>query len=319
MVEESRYSFGPVPSRRLGRSLGVNNIPAKVCTYSCVYCQVGRTTQLECGRRVFYEPRDIVKDVQDRLAGATAASERVDYLAFVPDGEPTVDINLGTTIAMLKELGLPIGVITNGSLLWRDDVRKELALADWVSVKVDAVSEHAWRRIARPHKSLQLPVMLEGILEFASAFKGRLVTETMLVKGLNDTDECARDTADYVSKVAPSKAYLSIPIRPPAEGWVTSSLGEDVLARVYSLFSQRVPVVECLIGYEGDSFALTGDFEADLLSITAVHPMRQEAVASLLSRAGFSWEVVGNLIARGDLVEVEHEGHTFYLRRFAKG
>ena len=127
-----QYSYGPVPSRRLGRSLGINNIPAKACTYSCVYCQVGQTTQMRMERHFFYAPEDIFRDVQSRVARAKEAVERVDYLAFVPDGEPTLDVNLGKEIMLLKTLEVPVGVITNSSLLWRDDVRKELGMAVWV-------------------------------------------------------------------------------------------------------------------------------------------------------------------------------------------
>jgi len=165
-----RYSYGPVPSRRLGKSLGVNNIPAKVCTYSCVYCQVGRTTQMQNDRRFFYEPEDIFRDVQHRFVKANEASEKIDYLTFVPDGEPTLDVNLGKEITLLKMLEMPVGVITNSSLLWRDDVREELGKADWVSLKIDAVQEAIWRQINRPHKAIRLSLILEGMLALPKPF-----------------------------------------------------------------------------------------------------------------------------------------------------
>jgi wyosine [tRNA(Phe)-imidazoG37] synthetase (radical SAM superfamily) len=294
--------------------LGINNIPAKSCTYSCVYCQVGRTERMEVERRAFYEPADIAADVRSRLAEAREASEQVDYLAFVPDGEATLDVNLGREIALLKDLGIPVGVITNGSLLWREDVRRDLGHADWVSVKVDAVDEGIWRRVDRPHRQLELSRVLAGIREFAATFPGELVTETMLVEGVNDSEECVRDVADFVASLPPACAYLGIPTRPPAEPWVRVCPDEEVLNRAYQLFAERVGEVEYLIGYEGDAFASTGDAEADLLGITAVHPMRAEAVKALLSRAGCSWEVVDRLTARGDLVRTEYDGHTFYLR-----
>ena len=164
-----RYSYGPVPSRRLGKSLGINNIPAKVCTYSCVYCQVGRTTRMLNDRSTFFEPEDIFRDVQRRLTEAKEASERVDYLTFVPDGEPTLDMNLGPEIMLLRELKVPVGVITNSSLLWRDDVKEDLAKADWVSLKIDAVQEVAWRRINRPHKGILLPTVLDGDTGFCQS------------------------------------------------------------------------------------------------------------------------------------------------------
>lgn len=313
-----RYSYGPVPSRRLGKSLGINNIPAKVCTYSCVYCQVGRTTRMLNDRASFYEPQDIVADVQSRLREAKEASERVDYLTFVPDGEPTLDVNLGKEIMLLKALEVPVGVITNSSLLWRDDVKEELGKADWVSLKIDAVQEAVWRRIDRPHKIMPMSPILDGMLAFAKSFAGQLVSETMLVRGLNDTEDGLREVADFLRMLQPSRAYLSIPTRPPAERWVHGP-DEEALNRAYQILADKVERVEYLIGYEGDAFASTGDIEKDLLSITAVHPMREKAVSTLLSRAGSSWEVVDRLAARGDLAKTKYAGQIFYLRRSQKG
>jgi len=310
-----QYSYGPVPSRRLGRSLGINNIPAKVCSYSCIYCQVGRTTQLEVDRRLFYDPEEIIQDVRLRAAKAERAGERIDYLTFVPDGEPTLDANLGKAISGLKPLNIPIGVITNSSLTWCEDVRADLEAADWVSFKIDAVTEAIWRRINRPHPALRLASVLDGLLKFAKRFTGKLVTETLLASGLNDGAGCARATAGFLAELQPDVAYLAIPTRPPAEKWVRRP-DEVALNRTYQIFSQKTRRVEYLIGYEGDAFAYTGDIEKDLLSITAVHPMRKEAVEALLARAGAPWEVVERLVAQGDLRETNYDGHCFYLRRF---
>jgi len=310
-----QYSYGPVPSRRLGRSLGINNIPAKVCSYSCIYCQVGRTTQLEVDRRLFYDTEEIIRDVRLRTAKAERAGECIDYLTFVPDGEPTLDANLGKAIALLKPLNVPIGVITNSSMIWREDVRAELQTADWVSFKIDAVTEAIWRRINRPHPALRLASILDGLLKFAERFTGKLVTETLLVSGLNDGEGCARATAGFLAELQPDVAYLAIPTRPPAEKWARRP-DEAALNRTYQIFSQKTRRVEYLIGYEGDAFAYTGDIEKDLLSITAVHPMRKEAVEALLARARAPWEVVERLVAQGDLRETNYDGHCFYLRRF---
>lgn len=309
------YSFGPVPSRRLGKSLGINNIPAKVCTYSCVYCQVGKTTQMEADRRRFYPPDNIFQDVKSRLAMTKKAGERVDYLTFVPDGEPTLDIHLGQEIELLKRLGVPVGVITNSSLLWRRDVRSDLAKADWVSLKVDTVSERVWRKLNRPHKALDPAGIREKILAFAAGFSGKLVTETMLVEGINDGESHIREIADFLFKVKPKIAYLAVPTRPPAEKRVQAP-DEKHLNRAYQTLTEKVARVEYLIGYEGDAFALTGDVEKDILNITAVHPMKKKAVDKLLSRAGVSWSLVERMMDRGDIAEVEYQGDRFYLRRF---
>ncbi|MBC8448427.1 MAG: radical SAM protein [Chloroflexi bacterium] len=308
-------AFGPVPSRRLGRSLGINNIPPKACTYSCVYCQLGRTTRMQVERRAFYPPEEVLKEVRDKVAKARERGEAVDYLTFVPDGEPTLDANLGRAVELLRPLGIPIAVISNASLVWREDVRRDLAKADWVSLKVDSRREAVWRRINRPHRTLQLTAILEGMLEFAEVYPGELVTETMLVEGVNDSGAHLQPVADFLAELRPGRAYLSIPTRPPAEVGVRSP-DEEALNQAYQILSKRVERVEYLIGYEGNAFACTGNAPEDLLSITAVHPMREEAVAELLARAGADWPVVHRLIAQGQLVETEYEGRKFYVRKF---
>ena len=307
-------AFGPVPSRRLGRSLGINNIPPKVCTYACIYCQVGRTTEMTIERRTFYDPGEIVRDVREKVEKSREAAEPIDYLTFVPDGEPTLDANLGREIELLKPSGIPTAVISNSSLLSREDVKGDLVGADWVSLKVDSVDERTWRRVNRPHGRLELASMLEGAMAFAQMFGGKLVTETMLVAGVNDSEEQLRGVADFLGRLRPDTAYLSIPTRPPAEEWARAP-DEENLNRAYQLLSEKVERVEYLIGYEGDAFACTGDVESDLLSITAVHPMREDAVSNFLARAGAGWEVVDRLGAAGQLARAEYEGHAFYVRR----
>jgi wyosine [tRNA(Phe)-imidazoG37] synthetase (radical SAM superfamily) len=310
-------AFGPVPSRRLGRSLGINNIPPKVCTSSCVYCQVGRTSCSQTGRQAFHSPQAVAAAVRDKLASARRAGEQVDYLAFVPDGEPTLDANLGEMIRSLRPLNIPIAVISNGSLLDREDVRADLAQADWVSFKIDAVSEETWRRIDRPHGRLQLGPILDGMREFAAGFAGQLTTETMLLAGVNDAEAVLRATAEFVGELRPATAYVAVPTRPPAEEWVRPA-SEAALARAYEVFRAWHSRVELLVGYEGDAFASTGDPREDLLSITAVHPMREAAVRRLVERSGARWDVVTELIREGRLVEVGYAGHRYFLRPIAR-
>lgn len=309
-----RTAFGPVPSRRLGHSLGINNIPPKICTYSCVYCQLGRTHGMRAERSSYFEPERILRDVEAKVAGARAAGEPIDYITFVPDGEPTLDRHLSREIALLKPLGIKIAVITNASLLWREDVRIDLMQADWISVKIDAVNPDVWRRVDRPHGSLRLGLIRDGLLQFTRSYSGELVTETMLVESLNTDDERILEVADLIGELQPAVAYLSIPTRPPAEAWVRAPMEERV-TRAYQIFSEKVNRVEYLIGYEGNAFAFTGDVEDDLLSITAVHPMREDAVGAYLSRAGAGWSVVHELIASDRLVRTSYEGVDFYLRR----
>ncbi|MCP3869825.1 MAG: radical SAM protein [Gammaproteobacteria bacterium] len=310
-------AFGPVPSRRLGRSLGVNNIPPKHCTYSCLYCQVGPTVNEEIVPRAFYEPEEIRQAVESRVKAVSEAGESIDYLTFVPDGEPTLDVNLGTTIELLRPLGIKIAVISNGSLIWHKRVQETLRQADWVSLKVDCVEDGVWRGINRPHPDLELKTILSGMLDFASGYKGLLTSETMLVGRVNVTSDGILNLAEFLHKFNPHKAYLSIPTRPPAEAGCHSP-GEEQLNRVYQIVKQYVADVEYLTGYEGDAFASSGDPVKDILSIAAVHPMREDAVRELLKKTGSPWDIVEGIIEQGKLRECVYEGRKFYVRRFSR-
>jgi len=310
----SATAFGPVPSRRLGHSLGINNIPPKICTYSCVYCQLGRTLEFQVKRQVFYQPEHILHNVENKVKEATLRGEPIDYLAFVSDGEPTLDLNLGKEIELLKSLGIRLAVITNGSLVWRKDVRDDLGKADWVSLKIDALDNDIWRRINRRDKSLKLERILEGMSEFAHTFSGELTTETMLIQGINDGAEELENISDFVARLEPDKSYIAIPTRPPAEKWVEPA-SERAINMAYQIFDQKSIDVEYLIGYEGNAFAFTGNVEEDLLSITSVHPMREGGVNRFLAKAQAEWVVVEKLMSERKLVAVEYRGKRFYTRK----
>jgi wyosine [tRNA(Phe)-imidazoG37] synthetase (radical SAM superfamily) len=306
--------FGPVPSRRLGRSLGVNNIPPKHCSYSCVYCQVGTTVGREAARRVFFDPDEVARTVEDKVAACRAAGERIDYVTFVPDGEPTLDLHLGREIRALAPLGLPVAVISNGSLLSLGAVRDELAAADLVSVKVDAVEDGLWRRIDRPHPRLDLETVLEGIADFAAGYGGDLLTETMLVAGVNDSAAAVEAVADFVAALAPRRAYLAAPTRPPAEPDVRPPRSEE-LVRAHEIFARRLDSVELLTSPEEGEFGSTGDPVEDLLAILAVHPMREDAAARYLSRAGAPPGALAELVGGGRVRHLDDQGHTYVLQR----
>jgi wyosine [tRNA(Phe)-imidazoG37] synthetase (radical SAM superfamily) len=307
--------FGPVPSRRLGRSLGVNTIPPKVCSYSCAYCQVGRTTSLETERRAFFPPDEVFESVRAKVRDLRARGKRIDFVSLVPDGEPSLDLGLGRCIRLLKTLGIPVAVISNASLLGREDVRAELAAADWVSVKVDAVRERTWRGLNRPHRSLHLADILEGVLAFRSSYAGRLVTESMLVAGRNDRDEDVDAVATFLARLAPAVSYLAVPTRPPADARIRPA-STLALTRAHERIGAGGQLVELLAASEGDSFSSTRDPAADLLAITAVHPMRRAAVDGMLARSHAGWEVVRDLLDDGRLAETEYLGETYYLRSF---
>jgi wyosine [tRNA(Phe)-imidazoG37] synthetase (radical SAM superfamily) len=262
--------------------------------------------------RSFYKTAKIAEKARVKLKQAREKGERVDYVAFVPDGEPTLDINLGDEIDILKGLGVKLAVITNGSLLWRESVRKNLLKADWLSLKVDAIDEKTWHKIDRPHKSLRLDMILGGMFKFAKSFQGKLITETMLIKGINDDIGKIMQVADFLKKLEPDIAYLAIPTRPPAERIAPAT--EQIINAAYQIFKERLNKVEYLIGYEGNDFASTGNAVDDLLGITAVHPMREDAVAEFLGNTGAGWDIVKELVEIGHLISLEYQGKKFYMR-----
>jgi wyosine [tRNA(Phe)-imidazoG37] synthetase (radical SAM superfamily) len=317
-MNETLIAFGPVPSRRLGYSLGINHIPPKHCPYSCVYCQVGRTTNLGTKRREFYPLQQILEEVERKILDCKKTGQKIDYLTLVPDGEPTLDINLGKLIEGLKRFEIPVAVISNASMIDSREIQDVLSLADWVSMKVDAVNADEWRRINRPNRFLSLPVILDGILDFRSRYRGQFVTETMLVSGINDSETSIHNLSTYLLDLSPDQAYLSLPIRPPAEAWVKPP-GAESLQKVFKILSERKVSIALLFEAEESDFSSTGNLTDDILGITAVHPLREEALRKMIDRAGADWQIVEELLNARQLVCIQHQEERFYLRQFNTG
>jgi wyosine [tRNA(Phe)-imidazoG37] synthetase (radical SAM superfamily) len=308
-------SFGPVPSRRLGKSLGINNIiRPKVCSYNCIYCQVGKTRQLSLTRKSFFTPEQILREVEEHLEKLTA-DDRPDYLTFVSNGEPTLDINLGLSIEMLKRLDIPIAVITNSSMLSDQGVRHDLMQADWVSLKVDAADNDTWQKVNRPAEGLRFETLLEGIKLFASDYSGQLRTETLLCKGINDSRENLRGVAGIISTLAPGRAYVSIPIRPPSENSVMPPDVETVNL-AWQIFKEAGIETELLTGFEGVDTGFTGNIYEDILNITAVHPLREDSLRELLEKNNADFSVVESLLGQRLIRVAVYQGKKFFLRDF---
>ncbi|MFC2134015.1 radical SAM protein, partial [Bacteroidota bacterium] len=164
-LKQNKIVFGPVPSRRLGRSLGINNVPPKVCSYACIYCQVGITSRKSIDREVFYSPEQIYNEVKEKIE--TVGAENIDYLTFVSDGEPTLNFNLGATIERLKKFNIKTAIISNASLLWREEIKEVMNKVDYVSIKIDAVDKKIWKKINCPHRNLDLDIIRKHIIKFS--------------------------------------------------------------------------------------------------------------------------------------------------------
>jgi len=305
-------AFGPIPSRRLGQSLGVNHTAWKACSYSCTYCQVGPTTRMRATRRRFLAPTQVVDAVVHRVDACIAAGEPVDYISFVPDGEPTLDANLGICIRALAPLGIPVAVITNASLLWMPEVREDLAAAALVSIKADTTRADTWYRLNRPHGALDLERVLDGCHTFAREFRGELISDTMLVAGINDDEANVTGVAHFLAGIAPARAFLGVPTRPPASAGV-SPANEAALARAAVIMRDRLKRVEVLPTREAGPFVRTGDPVQDLLGILAVHPMREAAAKAYLSDAGAAPATLEQLMREGRVRLRQYQGETFFV------
>lgn len=314
--ESENPCFGPVPSRRLGRSLGVNNVPYKTCSYSCVYCQLGPTVTTTARRRSFRSPNAIIEAIRGRLGELDRRGETVDYVTFVPDGEPTLDLGLEAALCALEEGATPTAVITNASLVSDPDVVRALRHASWVSLKVDAADEATWRAINRPDPALRFEDLAQGAARLSDGFRGTLVTETMLVAGVNDDERQLHAIADRVADIGPQTAYLAIPTRPAGETWVRPP-SEEAIARAYAIFGTHGIETELLAGHPQPTFLGADDPSDAILRITAVHPMRRVEVQRLLDESDASWSCVDALVADGALRSTRYRDEEFFVRAFA--
>ncbi|MCM8762742.1 MAG: radical SAM protein, partial [Candidatus Omnitrophica bacterium] len=305
---ERKVVFGPVPSRRLGQSLGINNIPApKICSYSCVYCQIGITLNYSTERREFYSVKKIVDEVSDILKKLKDKGEKVDFISFVPDGEPTLDINLGEEIEALRQFNIRIAVITNSSLLWKEDVRNDLKKADLVSLKIDTVNRKIWEKINRPVRGISIDKILEGIKKFSSVFNGVLLTETLLVKGMNDSADLIKETGLFILSIKPSTAYIGIPTRPPAEIWALPPIEKKVLY-AYEIFTGYGIKTELITGSGSGIFGFTGEIEEDIVNTVSVHPMSKKQIEKLLKKANNNWNIMEKLLKKEVIKEIKYQG-----------
>jgi wyosine [tRNA(Phe)-imidazoG37] synthetase (radical SAM superfamily) len=210
----AQYVFGPVPSRRLGFSLGVDIIPAKYCCFDCIYCQIGKTTNVDMTRKSFIDPYKIIDEIVDMVN----KTEHIDHITFSGSGEPTLNSDLGTMIEEVKRItDIPVSVITNGALLHLDDVRKDLLLADVVLPSLDAVSEDIFRYINRPHSLIDIDTIIRGLKLLRNEYQGKIWLEVMLIKDVNDTREELKKLKDIVSELNVDKLQLNTVTRPPTE------------------------------------------------------------------------------------------------------
>jgi len=276
------YVYGPVPSRRLGRSIGIDPLPSKTCNYQCIYCQLGKTTHFTNTRLNFFPIQDIIKDMQEAI---NKNKDKFDYVTFVGSGEPTLYKDLKFLIQKAKQLtDKKVCVITNGSLLDHKKVQEALLLSDVVMPSLDAGNEIDFIKINRPHPEIKYESMLHGLINFNKKFDGYFWLEVMLMKGINDTREKLIEIKAKIDLIKPDKVDINVPIRPPTEDWVEIP-NENVFEKIQEIFREYSNINFPEKGMFEHS---KGDFEKELLRIITRHPMRQEQIIKTFSNSNLS-------------------------------
>lgn len=300
-----KYVFGPVPSRRLGQSLGIDTIPLKTCNWNCVYCQLGRTVPLT-NQRGEYAPREtILAEVKSALAAHPP--DKIDWITFVGSGEPTLHTGMGWLIRKVKMFtDIPVAVITNGALLYLREVRQELFAADVVMPSLDAGTPKLYRRVNRPHPEITFERLLEGLIAFQEVYPGKLWVEVMLVRGLNDTEAALRDIAVPLHDIQPDEVHIVQPTRPPVETWVQPP-DQQGLLRAEAILGDIARVVHPASG----SFDLSGcdSVVEAVIGIVTRHPMREDQLIETLAR--WSPEKV-----EATLTKLEESGRAQVVERY---
>jgi wyosine [tRNA(Phe)-imidazoG37] synthetase (radical SAM superfamily) len=234
-----KFTFGPVPSRRLGFSLGVDIIPRKICTFDCIYCQLGKTTNQEIKRESFFDAHEIVDEIITKVKHLS----HIDHITFSGSGEPTLNSDIGWMISEIKKnLKIPVAVITNGSLLNDKEIRDDLNMADVVLPSLDAASEDIFRYINRPHSLIELSAIIEGMKRFRDTYKGTIWLEIMLIKNVNDSIEELGRLKKIVEYLGVEKVQLNTVIRPPVDK-TTDSISKTELNKISEYFGYRCEVI----------------------------------------------------------------------------
>lgn len=239
-----KHIFGPVPSRRLGSSLGVDIIPFKTCSYDCIYCQLSQTSVYKTTERKEYiDSQSVISELSAVLSEFEDPKSSVDYITFSGSGEPTLNSAIGKMIDEIKTLTeVPVAILTNGSLLYREDVRKDLANVELVIPSLDAVTPQVFERINRPAPNLDIEKIIDGISKFSESFDGELYMEIMLVKGINDHQTELDKMAERIVKLDVDKIQLNTVIRPPNEEYALP-IDEEEMQKIKEKLGPKAEII----------------------------------------------------------------------------
>ena len=302
---KKEYVFGPVPSRRLGRSLGIDLVPFKTCSYDCLYCQVGLTTDKTVERKFFVPIDDIISELKTKL------DSQPDYITLSGSGEPTLYAGCEKLISSIKEItDVSVAVITNGSMLCFEDVRRAIMPADLVVPSLDAGDAETFEKINRPACEITFDKMLAGLIEFRRQFKGDFWLEVFFIEGINDSDEQVEKLAVCIEKISPDKVQLNTVVRPPAESNVRA-VSKDWLERIAGQIYKNAEIIA-----DYSKICQSGEFSAcaaDVLEMLKRRPCSAEDVSAGLSiHPNETAKYIAHLADAGKIEPYNQDGKIYY-------
>lgn len=307
-----KYVFGPVSSKRLGQSLGVDLLPPKSCTWNCVYCQLGKTRKFVTEREEFFPREEILEEIRQALVLNTS----LDWITFVGSGETMLYKGIGWLIGEVKKLtATPVAVITNGSLLYLPDVRAELLQADAVLPSLNAGSEALHAAIDRPAAGLTFRQHVEGLAAFRREYTGKLWIEVMLLGGINDSDEALRDLAAVLKAINPDMVHIVLPTEPAPEQEICLP-SEDRIERAIAILSEVTTVVHPVKGFM--DLRNAPDLLEAVSAIVTRHPVQQRELQKAIAdcfpaESDKAASVMHEMLATGRFRLVEHDGEPYWM------
>jgi len=308
-----KYLFGPVPSRRLGMSLGVDLVPHKVCSLNCIYCECGRTTELTLDRKEYIPYEDVVKELRHYMSHNQAP----DYITFSGSGEPTLNLRIGDVLRFIKSNypDIPVAILTNGTLFYQKQVRSELLIADVVLPSLDAASDESFRRINRPFPKLNVEEHLQGLVDFRNEFSGEIWLEILILPGLNDSDEDLQLLKEAVKKIKPDSIQLNTLDRPgTVEDLKAASRRE--LQRIVDLWKMENVEIIAAVPERKEKKSYRNDIETAIYETISRRPCTLDDLSRILGiHINEINKYLGTLENEGKIETVRQQRGVFYQRR----